>query len=342
MTLQARPEVRPLITQSVVATIGKVGDETAFGSEITALLNYVQHIFIMRNVMKVRKQWDDDRHAKIDVAIANAMKQWDDDHYPRLLEATWGWHPFYPSFVANPLCSSFRPTYPLLHSVVEGLGVHGQLLQHSHVERVYPVPWSLLLIRCFLKFHTISLPLISHPFTGGSIANVTRWLKLAHEDEGDGWRAWHYAKMYLKDEGFLLFAGARVVDTKQQWHAEVDDVCMELKNPSPGWWTKLRVWCQTTQFRVVQDMAFHDKASWLNAWVIRDQPVTFVPPLAGYDRWLQHREELDIGFVLANPGHFLGPLSELNLKFVTTWLHLCNNPSVCPCPRRYHGALAGA
>ena len=53
--LQARSEVKPLITQSVVATMGSTGDEIAFASEITALLNYVLHIFIMHNVMKQQK-----------------------------------------------------------------------------------------------------------------------------------------------------------------------------------------------------------------------------------------------------------------------------------------------
>ena len=69
-----------------------------------------------------------------------------------------GLAPLYPSFVANPLCTSFRPTYPLYHSVVEGLHVHSQLLQQSHVERVYPVPWSVLLLHCFLKYHSLSPP----------------------------------------------------------------------------------------------------------------------------------------------------------------------------------------
>ena len=300
--LQARPDVRPTITENVVATISRVGDEAGLGSEINALVNYIQHMFHMRNVLKQRKQWDEDRQAKIVAAIAAAMKHWDQDHYPRLLEASWGWHPFYLSFVANPLCSSWTPTYPLLHSVVEGLGVHSQLLQECYLERIHPVPWSVLYIRSFLQFHTISPPLISHPVTGGSVANVTEWLKLAEEDEGDGWRAWHFGKRYLKEEGFLLFAGARDIDSKHQWHTQVDAAWMDLRHPSPDWWAELRHWCQTTQFRAVQDMAFHDKASWLNAWVIRDRPVTSAAPLAVYDRWLQHREDMDIGYVLASPG----------------------------------------
>jgi hypothetical protein len=194
--------------------MSKVGDESGIAYEIAALLSYIEHTFVMRNVMKQRKQWDDDRQAKVSAAIATAMTQWDDEHYPRLLQATWGWHPFYPSFVANPLCTSFRPAYPLCHSVVEGLHVHSQLLQQSHVERVYPVPWSVLLLRCFLKYYSPLAPLISHPFSGGSAGNVTRWLKLAEEDERDGWRAWHLAITYLKEEGFLVFAGARPVDSK--------------------------------------------------------------------------------------------------------------------------------
>ena len=106
-----------------------------------------------------------------------------------------------------------------------------------------------------------------------------------------------------------MFVGARQVDLKHQWVAELDVARMVLKNPTPHWWTELRGWCQSTQIRAVQDMAFHNKASWLNAWVIRDQPTTSLPPLACYKRWLQHREDLDIGYVLANPDNFpLHPL----------------------------------
>ena len=246
------------------------------------------------------------------------MKHWDEDHYPRLLEASWGWHLFYLSFVANPLCSSFRPAFPLLHSAEEGLGVHSQLLEQSYIERVHPVPMSVLLIRCFLKFHTVSPPLISHPVTGASVANVTRWLKLAEEDEGDGWRAWHFGTKFLKDEGFLLFAGARECDYRHQWRAEVEAAWMDLRSPNPDWWAQLHIWCHSVQFRAVQDMAFHDKASWLSAWVTRDQPAKSEPSLAGYDRWLAHREDLDIGYVLADPGHFFHPLCAIKLLFVTS------------------------
>ena len=72
--LQARPDVRPTITENVVATISRVGDEAGLGSEINALVNYIQHMFHMRNVLKQRKQWDEDRQAKIVAAIAAAMK----------------------------------------------------------------------------------------------------------------------------------------------------------------------------------------------------------------------------------------------------------------------------
>lgn len=72
--LQARPDVRPTITDNVVATINRVGDEAGLGSEINALVNYIQHMFHMRNVLKQRKQWDEDRQAKIVAAIAAAMK----------------------------------------------------------------------------------------------------------------------------------------------------------------------------------------------------------------------------------------------------------------------------
>jgi hypothetical protein len=111
--MQARPDVSPLITQTVVNTVGKVHDPTAVAAEIDALLVYVEHILVMREVKKQRKQWEEDRQTKVTEAIAVAMKEWDDLHYPRLLQATWGWHPFYCAFVANPLCVEFRPPYPL-------------------------------------------------------------------------------------------------------------------------------------------------------------------------------------------------------------------------------------
>lgn len=213
--LQARSDVRPAVTELVVDTMGKVGDSEGLASEITALISYVQHTFVTRNVMRQRKQWDEDRQAKINTAIANAMRQWDDDHYPRLLEATWGWHPFYHSFLSNPLCFNFKSSYPLQHSVKEGVGVHGRLLQQSPVDIVYPVPWSVLFIRCFLKYHMRLPPLVSHPFRGGTVGNVTGWLKHAQEDEWDGGSAWFLATRYLKEEGFFVFAGAREVESRQ-------------------------------------------------------------------------------------------------------------------------------
>ena len=300
--MQAKPGIGPLITQSVVATMDKVDDDGALQSEIGALRHYIQHACNMRQVARQRKQWDEERQAKISDTIARAMKQWDDEHYPRLLEATWGWHPFYASFVSNPLSTNFRPSYPLYHSVVEGLTVHALLLQQSHVQRVYPVPWSVLLLRCFLKYHSRLPPPISHPHSGGTNDNVAGWLKLAAELDGEGSHAWQTGKDYLKDEGFLVFAGARLVGSQREWDAEVEQAWSDLSNPSPDWWAELRGWCQSVQFRAIQDMAFHDQPSWIAAWVIRDRPTTTSRQLACYERWLRHREDLDTGYVLAKPG----------------------------------------
>ena len=311
MLTQAKPNIGPTITQTVVAAMSLADDHATLQTEIGALCHYIQHACNMREVMKQRKQWDDDRQAKISNAIANAMKQWDDEHYPRLLEATWGWHPFYVSFVSNPLSLHFRPSYPLHHSVVEGLNVHALLLQQSSVQRVFPVPWCVLLLRCFLKYHSMLPPLISHPHSGGTDDNVREWLRLAEDIDGSGSRAWHLAKTYLKDEGFLMFAGARSVDSQHEWVVEVEDAWSHLINPTPTWWAELRGWCNSTQIRAIQDMAFHDKQAWLNAWVIRDRPTTPSPELACYERWLRHREDLDIGYILAKPGE------KTHLLFVT-------------------------
>ena len=93
--MQAIPDVGPIIMQIVVVTMSKVHDTTSVVFEINALLMYVLHMFAMQEVIKLQKQWDIDRQAKVILAIAKAMKQWNDDHYSCLLHATWGWHPFH-------------------------------------------------------------------------------------------------------------------------------------------------------------------------------------------------------------------------------------------------------
>ena len=108
-------------------------------AEIDALVKYVDHTLVMREVKKQRKQWEDDKQPKVEEAIARAMKEWDDAHYSRLLQATWGWHPFYSSFIANPICVDFRPHFPLQNSIVEGADVQLMLVEHCHVEPIYPV-----------------------------------------------------------------------------------------------------------------------------------------------------------------------------------------------------------
>jgi hypothetical protein len=50
-------------------------------------------------------------------------------------------------------------------------------------------------------------------------------------------------------------------------------------------------------------MAFHDNELWVKAWVIRDRPSVPSSPLAGYERWLQYREDGDVGYAFANPGN---------------------------------------
>ena len=80
MVMQARPDVSPLITQTVVNTVSKVQEPIAVVAEIDALLKYVKHTFVMREGKKQRKQWEEDRHTKLEEAIARAMKEWDDEH----------------------------------------------------------------------------------------------------------------------------------------------------------------------------------------------------------------------------------------------------------------------
>jgi hypothetical protein len=303
--MQSKPEITPLITEVVVGLISDSENATRMDLETAALLTYVQHIFVMREVVKERKQWEDDRQKKVSDAIAKAMKQWDDEHYPRLLQATWGWHPFYSSFLANPLCASFIPPYPLSHSPVEGWDVREVLLQQSHVKKVYPVPWSVLLLRSFLKYYSLLPPVLLHPQNGLTGANIGKWLGFAKDADGEGSRAWQQATTFLKGEGFVLFAGARPVDSLHQWAADVEAAWRQLRNPSPQWWAELRQWCNSTQFRAVQDMAFHEQQQWISAWVLRDPPNGQSRSLACYERWLQYREDLDIGYLCANPGKIL-------------------------------------
>ena len=188
------------MTEAVMGVVRKIEDASAsVDVEIAALTTYVQHIFVVREVAKERKQWEDGRQKKVSKAIALAMKQWDAEHYPRLLQTTWGWHPFYSSFLANPLCVKFIPTYPLSHSAVEAWDAHELVLQQSQLKQVYPVPWSVLLLRCFLKFHS-PLPLVLlHPQNGVTGANIKQWLKVAKEYDGGGLRTWQVAVTYLKE-----------------------------------------------------------------------------------------------------------------------------------------------
>lgn len=77
--MQAKSEITPTITKAVVGVFSNIDDATAVDVEIAALTTYVQHIFVMGEVVKERKQWEDNRQKKVSEAIAKAMKQWDDE-----------------------------------------------------------------------------------------------------------------------------------------------------------------------------------------------------------------------------------------------------------------------
>ena len=72
--MQARTNVTPQISELVVATVSKAHDVAKVTAEVGALVNYVEHIFLMRAAMRQRKQWEDDRQAKVTEAIAKAMR----------------------------------------------------------------------------------------------------------------------------------------------------------------------------------------------------------------------------------------------------------------------------
>lgn len=57
--MQKKSEVTPPITQAVVDVVSRMDEvATAVDDELHALTTYVQHIFIMQDVMKARKQWE--------------------------------------------------------------------------------------------------------------------------------------------------------------------------------------------------------------------------------------------------------------------------------------------
>jgi hypothetical protein len=53
--MQSKPEITPLITEVVVGLINDSENATRMDLETAALLTYVQHIFVMREVVKERK-----------------------------------------------------------------------------------------------------------------------------------------------------------------------------------------------------------------------------------------------------------------------------------------------
>lgn len=72
--MQARADVGPQITEVVVAIVSKIHDVADVAAEIGALVKYVEHTFLMREVKRQRKQWEEDRQAKVNAAIGIAMK----------------------------------------------------------------------------------------------------------------------------------------------------------------------------------------------------------------------------------------------------------------------------
>jgi hypothetical protein len=105
------------------------------------------------------------------------------------------------------------------------------LLQHFYVKMVYHVPWSVLLLHCFLKFYNVLSPLLSHPSNDLTDVNITKWLKLEKQLCEFGSHVWQLATTYLKEKGFVLFAGVRPVDSHEQWVVDVEDAWKDLRNP---------------------------------------------------------------------------------------------------------------
>ena len=127
--------------------------------------------------------------------------------------------------------------------------MHDLVLQQSNVTRVYHVPWSVFMLCCFLKYHTVLPHVVSHPTNGSTDTNVSEWSMLAQATDGEGLRAWKLAITYLKEEGFLIFAGARPVQSQDQRVSKVDDATQVLINLSAEWLAELHMWCNSTRFR---------------------------------------------------------------------------------------------
>lgn len=105
--MQVKPHVTPVFTKMVVAAMSQVDDNVIFQFQIDVVCHYIQHTDVSCEVMTQLKQWDDDRHAKINDVISKAMKELDNKHYLRLLEATF--------FLC---CICFQPLEPKLQTLL--------------------------------------------------------------------------------------------------------------------------------------------------------------------------------------------------------------------------------
>lgn len=55
------------------------------------------------------------------------------------------------------LCKFAIPPFVLEHTESKTFLLHGSLIDHVHVPRVVMVPWSVLLLRCYLKLSSMHL-----------------------------------------------------------------------------------------------------------------------------------------------------------------------------------------
>lgn len=84
MLLQAKPNVGPIITQTVMANVSKVHDDTAVASEISSTQLRPTHLCHAGGDEAVKVVGRRVK-GKVSKAIANAMKQWDDECQPQTL-----------------------------------------------------------------------------------------------------------------------------------------------------------------------------------------------------------------------------------------------------------------
>ncbi len=101
--------------------------------------------------------------------------------------------------------------------------------------------------------------------------------------------------MYLKEDGYITYVAARKGNSLEEQVDEIEDQWELFKSPTKEWWVELEQWCVSMQARALQDMAFNDSIHFIMAWTQCDQLAFSEPPIMNIYKWLNRREDLDVG-----------------------------------------------